>query len=58
MPRRIGVVRCDRPRGRDLSARHGKKLETMPDAAINEVLAKVGTFLERGGNVARKPLDI
>ncbi|MDR3678282.1 MAG: type II toxin-antitoxin system PemK/MazF family toxin [Acidobacteriota bacterium] len=41
-----GVVRCDQPRALDLSARHGRKLENVPDAIMNEVLAKVGTILE------------
>ena len=37
-----GVVRCDQPRALDLGARGGKKLETVPDAIIEEVLARVG----------------
>ena len=41
-----GVVRCDQPRALDLSARHGRKLETVPDAIMDEVLAKVATILE------------
>ncbi|HME00245.1 MAG TPA: type II toxin-antitoxin system PemK/MazF family toxin [Terriglobia bacterium] len=41
-----GVVRCDQPRALDLGARHGRKLETVPDAIMDEVLAKVATILE------------
>ena len=41
-----GVIRCDQPRALDLGARHGRKLENVPDAIMNEVLAKVGTILE------------
>ena len=41
-----GVVHCDRPRALDLGAHHGRKLEKVPDAIMDEVLAKVGTILE------------
>jgi mRNA-degrading endonuclease toxin of MazEF toxin-antitoxin module len=41
-----GVVRCDQPRALDLSARNGRKLENVPDAITDEVLAKVATILE------------
>src|SRR5579871_1510879 len=41
-----GVVRCDQPRALDLSARGGKKLETVPDAIVNEVLARVLPIFE------------
>jgi len=41
-----GVIRCDQPRALDLGARHGKKLESVPDAIMDEVLAKVATILE------------
>jgi len=41
-----GVVRCDQPRALDLSARNGRKLEDVPDAIMDEVLAKVATILE------------
>jgi mRNA-degrading endonuclease toxin of MazEF toxin-antitoxin module len=37
-----GVVRCDQPRALDLGARGGKKLETVPEAVIEEVLARLG----------------
>jgi len=41
-----GVVRCDQPRALDLGARDGRKLENVPDAIMDEVLAKVATILE------------
>lgn len=41
-----GVVRCDQPRALDLGARNGKRLERVPDAVMDEVLAKLTTILE------------
>ena len=41
-----GVVRCDQPRALDLGARNGRKLENVPDAIMDEVLARVATILE------------
>jgi mRNA-degrading endonuclease toxin of MazEF toxin-antitoxin module len=41
-----GVIRCDQPRALYLRARYGRKLERVPDAIIDEVLAKVATILE------------
>ena len=41
-----GVVRCDQPRALDLGARGGKKLETVPQAILDEVLAKLGPIFE------------
>lgn len=41
-----GVVRCDQPRALDLRARGGRKLERVPEAVIDEVLAKVATLFE------------
>ena len=41
-----GVVRCDQPRALDLKARAGKKLEAVPDAIIDEVLAKLAPLFE------------
>ncbi|AQX18400.1 MULTISPECIES: type II toxin-antitoxin system PemK/MazF family toxin [Bartonella] len=40
-----GVIRCDQPRALDIGARQGKKLETVPPMIMNEVLAKLATFL-------------
>jgi mRNA interferase ChpB len=39
------MVRGDQPRALDLGARHGRKLENVPDAIRDEVLAKVATIL-------------
>jgi len=41
-----GIVRCDQPRALDLGARGGKKLERVPDAIVDEVLAKVTPIFE------------
>lgn len=41
-----GVVRCDQPRALDLKARAGKRLESVPDAIIDEVLAKLAPLFE------------
>ena len=39
-----GVVRCDQPRVIDLAARHGRKVDVLPEAILDEVLARVGTL--------------
>ena len=41
-----GIVRCDQPRALDLGARNGKKLESVPDAIVAEVLAKLTPIFE------------
>ncbi len=41
-----GIVRCDQPRALDLGARRGKKLESVPDAIMDEVLARVTPIFE------------
>ena len=41
-----GVVRCDQPRTLDLTARGGRKLESVPDAIIDEVLARLSPIFE------------
>jgi len=41
-----GIVRCDQPRALDLGARRGKKLESVPDAIVDEVLAKLTPIFE------------
>jgi mRNA-degrading endonuclease toxin of MazEF toxin-antitoxin module len=41
-----GIIRCDQPRALDLAARHGRKLESIPDAIMDEVLAKLATIFE------------
>jgi mRNA-degrading endonuclease toxin of MazEF toxin-antitoxin module len=44
--RTTGVVRCDQPRTLDLAARGGRKLETIPDAIMDEVLARISPIFE------------
>jgi mRNA-degrading endonuclease toxin of MazEF toxin-antitoxin module len=41
-----GIVRCDQPRALDLAARNGRRLETVPDAVIDEVLARLGAIFD------------
>jgi mRNA-degrading endonuclease toxin of MazEF toxin-antitoxin module len=41
-----GVVRCDQPRALDLAARGGRKLENVPDAIMDEVLARLSPIFE------------
>jgi len=44
--RTTGVVRCDQPRALDLRARGTKKLETIPDHIVDEVMSKVIPLFE------------
>jgi mRNA-degrading endonuclease toxin of MazEF toxin-antitoxin module len=39
--RTIGVARCDQPRALDVRARRGKRLESVPLAVMEEVLARL-----------------
>jgi len=41
-----GVVRCDQPRVIDLVARHGRKVDALPESIMDEVLAKVVTLFQ------------
>ncbi len=41
-----GVIRCDQPRALDLAARRARKLESVPDLIMNEVLAKLIPIFE------------
>ncbi|HWY21146.1 MAG TPA: type II toxin-antitoxin system PemK/MazF family toxin [Candidatus Acidoferrum sp.] len=41
-----GIIRCDQPRALDLAARGGRKLESIPDAIIAEVLARIAPLFE------------
>ena len=41
-----GIVRCDQPRALDLAARSGRKLESIPDAIMDEVLARLAPIFE------------
>ena len=41
-----GVVRCDQPRALDFTARGGRKLEAVPRAIVEEVLARLAPIFE------------
>ena len=41
-----GVVRCDQLRVIDLAARRARKVDTLPESIMDEVLAKVATLFE------------
>jgi mRNA interferase ChpB len=43
--RTTGVVRCDQPRAIDLGSRHARKLESLPSAIVEEVMARLATIL-------------
>lgn len=42
----LGVVRCDQPRVLDLGSRNARKLESVPPAIMDEVLAKLCAIFE------------
>ena len=39
-----GVVRCDQPRVLDIRARNGRKIETLPQEILDDVLARTATL--------------
>ena len=39
-----GIVRCDQPRVIDLAARGGRKVDTLPDEILDDVLARVAVL--------------
>ena len=41
-----GVVRCDQPRVLDLAARRARKVDALPPAILDEVMARVATLFE------------
>ena len=41
-----GIIRCDQPRALDLSARKARRLETVPSAIMDEVLARLAPIFE------------
>jgi len=41
-----GVIRCDQPRVLDLAARNARKVDTLPPAIMDEVLATVETLFQ------------
>ena len=42
----LGVVRCDQPRAMDLASRNARKLESVPPAIMEEVLARLSPIFE------------
>lgn len=42
--RTAGAVRCDQPRPIDLVARKGRKLESVPQYILDDVLARLATL--------------
>ena len=42
----VGVIRCDQPRALDLRARGGRRLESVPETIMNEVLARLTPIFE------------
>src|SRR5258708_18257995 len=50
-----GIIRCDQPRVLDLTARGAKKLESIPDAIMAEVLARIAPIFECRISPARRP---
>ena len=44
--RTTGIVRCDQPRALDINAGNGRKLESIPTALMDEVLARLAPLLE------------
>ncbi|NCX93234.1 MAG: type II toxin-antitoxin system PemK/MazF family toxin [Gammaproteobacteria bacterium] len=41
-----GIIRCDQPRALDLKARCAKKVESIPDDIVDDVLQKLITLFE------------
>lgn len=41
-----GVIRCDQPGVLDLDARHGRKVDSLPDEIMQDVLARIATIFE------------
>ena len=44
--RTTGVVRCDQPRVLDLHARSGRKVESLPQEILDDVLARTITLFQ------------
>ena len=42
--RTTGVVRCDQPRVLDIAARNGRKVDTLPQEILQDVLARTLTL--------------
>ncbi len=41
-----GIVRCDQPRVLDIDARNGRKVESVPQEVLDDILARVVTIFE------------
>ena len=41
-----GIIRCDQPRVLDLAARSGRRVETVPEPIMEDVLARLATILQ------------
>jgi mRNA interferase ChpB len=41
-----GVIRCDQPRALDIGSRRGRKIESVPQSIMDEVLAKLAPLFE------------
>jgi mRNA interferase ChpB len=41
-----GLVRCDQPRVLDIAERGGRKVDSLPDVLMDDVLAKLATLFE------------
>jgi len=41
-----GFIRCDQPRGIDIKARGGRRVELLPAAIVEEMLAKAVTIFQ------------
>ncbi len=44
--RTTGIVRCDQPRPIDLAARKARRQEAVPEALMEDVLARVATLFQ------------
>src|SRR5262249_2280812 len=42
----VGLVRCDQPRTIDLVARGARRIESVPEAIMDDVLAKIATLFK------------
>lgn len=43
--RTTGVIRCDQPRALDFAARNAKRLESVPQVILDDVLAKLAVLV-------------
>lgn len=43
--RTTGVIRCDQPRALDFAARNAKRLESVPQIILDDVLAKLAVLV-------------